>query len=187
MSGAVKKRSGFLFGILFMLSASLSHPAIADDKTTFTDLQGAYIVKFARFATWIKPDPALPADEFIIGVVGKNPFGTLLDGKEVNNRPIRIIRFENHEETGPCHVLYINLDTKADIASCLKSLDHSGMLTVSDHPDFLTVGGMIRFVLVNVGDRQKVRWRVNAEPAGEAGINLGMEIQRFALKNGAGK
>ena len=188
MNGRGHGLKGLLLGVSFLLAGLLNPSAHADEKRTFSDLQGAYIVKFARYATWLKPDPALPADQFVIGVVGQNPFGNLLDGETVDDKPIRIVRFEDDAKNiGPCHVLYINLQSKAAITACLKNLNRSGMLTVSDHPDFLNLGGMIRFVLVNDRNRQRVRWIVNATPAGAAGINLGMEIQRFALKKGAGR
>ena len=97
-------------------------------------------------------------------------------------KPIRIITFKDPAKVGACHLLYINLEKKADIAACLKRLPNRAILTVGDHPAFLDAGGMIRFQLVNLpDDKQKVRWAVNAAPASTAGINLGSAIQQFAM------
>jgi hypothetical protein len=55
-------------------------------------------------------------------------------------------------------------------------VDKSGVLTVSDIPDFTNSGGMIQFVLLE----NKVRFQVNLTAAETAGLTLSSQLLKVA-------
>ena len=50
------------------------------------------------------------------------------------------------------------------------------MLTVSDHPEFLRLGGAIRFYT----HEGKVRFQINLEPIRSAGLTISCKLLRLA-------
>ena len=68
------------------------------DESKVRKVKAAYLYNFTKFVKW--PDKAFENDEapFVIGVLGKDPFGPILDntvkGKKVAKRPIKTRRFD---------------------------------------------------------------------------------------------
>jgi len=74
-----------------------------------------------------------------------------------------------------CRVLFVP-SNEALIESAVVSAERMPLLTVSDAPDFLKRGGMIKFVL----DSNRVRFEINLAAAKTAGLNLSSELLRVA-------
>ena len=76
-----------------------------------------------------------------------------------------------------CRVLFIGSSEEGRLKEILTTLDKTGVLTVSDMPNFLQRGGMIQFVL----DGNKVRFEVNLRPAQDAGLTVSSELLKVAI------
>ena len=101
----------------------------------------------AQYAVWPK-EVLSPADkQFVLGVLGDNPFGDALEnyfrGKFVKTRGFAIKFFKTVEEVKDCHMLFISSSEKAGFAQIINKLEDTSILTISDSDGFLQKGGMI--------------------------------------------
>src|SRR5207253_9647586 len=74
-------------------------------------LKAVFLFNFAQFVEW--PPAALPLENapFVIGVLGKDPFGAELDevvrGETVNRHPLAVVRYRTVAAVRDCQVLVI--------------------------------------------------------------------------------
>ena len=76
-----------------------------------------------------------------------------------------------------CRVLYISSSEDSRLKEILAALDKSGVLTVSDIPQFSQRGGMIEFTLQG----NNVRFEVNLAIAENTGLTLSSELLKVAV------
>jgi hypothetical protein len=143
-------------------------------------LKAVFLFNFSRFVEW--PPSAFPAADapFVIGVFGRDPFGSDLDevvrGETVNGRPLLVKRVQTMQDAAACHILFIPESQRADLAKILAALAHSHTLTVSDLDGAARRGAMIRLVT----DGDKIRLRINVESARAAGLTISSKLLRAA-------
>lgn len=139
--------------------------------TSEYEVKAAYLLNFARFIEW----PA-SNEPFSICIVGDDPFQGALDrlveGETVNGRSIIVRRLARWQE--PCRILFVSRSTR-DVFLILRQTGR-GVLTVGEEPGFLSVGGMINFVV----DDRKVKFDVNLKAATESSIRIDSRLLRVA-------
>jgi hypothetical protein len=91
--------------------------------------------------------------------------------------------YNNIEEIKTCHILYINLPETNKLEQVIENLKGRNILTVSDAPDFLKHGGMIRFFTKN----NKIQLEINLEPSKEANLVISSKLLRLAEIFSSGK
>jgi hypothetical protein len=144
-------------------------------------VKATYLFNFARFVEW--PAGATPSAEtsFAICVLGQDPFGQALDatlaGQAVDGKPVVPKRISRAEDSVDCRILFISPSEAARLKEILTTVNRSGVLTVSDMPQFAKRGGMIQFVL----DGNRVRFEVNLTNARDAGLTLSSELLKVAV------
>lgn len=95
-----------------------------------------------------------------------------IDGKSLLAKRI------SEPQQGPnCRVLFISSSEDGRLKEILTTLDKTGVLTVSDMPNFSQRGGMIQFVL----DGNRIRFAVNLTPAQDAGLTVSSELLKVAV------
>jgi hypothetical protein len=165
-------RPGICLFVLLILSAV---PARAEPRQEY-GIKAAFLLQFTRFVTWPEPEPTAP---FVVGVVGRDPFGPALDAimkdQKVGDRRIVVKRFPSWEAVAGCDLLYVS-DSLARETTDSALAKHRGTLTVSDQPGFCERGGGIRFFLQN----QKVRFQVNPAACERAGLKISSHLLRLA-------
>ena len=136
-------------------------------------VKAVFLFNFAQFVEWPAqafPDPQAP---FVIGVLGKDPFGPDLDtvvrGETVDHRPLAIERYRNIGELHNCNILFIGRSEVGELPHILEVLKGRSILTVTDAEDGDPGGVMIR--LVNRSNRIKLRIDVGAAKAGNLVIS----------------
>jgi hypothetical protein len=143
-------------------------------------IKAVFLFNFAQFVEY--PPAAFPRPEtpLVIGVLGEDPFGPLLDetvrGERINNRPAVVRRFRQVEEIDVCHVLFISRAEMSRLDQIFERLKGRPVLTVGEVDGFAQRGGMIRFV----NESNKVRMRINPETAREAGLVISSKLLRPA-------
>jgi hypothetical protein len=164
---------GILFGVSG-LPAQKSKPQEYEVKAT-------YLYNFARFVQWPSSSAAAKSDSFAICVLGEDPFGRALDtivaGESIDGKAALAKRVSKPQDAVSCRVLYISSSEDSRLKEVLAALDKSGVLTVSDIPQFSRRGGMIQFVL----DGDNVRFEVNRTIAENAGLTLSSELLKVAV------
>ena len=124
----------------------------AEDLAQEYQLKAAFLINFAKFITW--PEQALPTgqQEFILCVVGDDPFGPALAGSErktVGGRAIREVRTSSLKKIPDCQMLFISRSEADDLNLLAATLGRKAVVTVSDIPNFGKAGHIQLFVSGN--------------------------------------
>lgn len=158
---------------LFLLITLTVGMAQAEENLEYK-IKAAYLYNFTKFITW----PDLQGTTFNICLVGGDPFQELLDNleaKTVQDKPIRIFRYDTIKQAKNCQIVYLdNPDTRVNAASPNTLLvgNLSDSLTVSSQPFFAESGGMIGFVL----EQEKVRLHVNLKVLKQSGLGISAKL-----------
>src|SRR5882757_3777598 len=149
-------------------------------KPSEYQVKAAYLYNFGRFVKWPAGVAAGKGDSFPVCVLGRDPFGPILDstlaGEALEGKPVALRRISKPQEAGECRILFISSTEEKRLKEILVALDESGVLTVSDMPGFTRRGGMIQFVL----EGDKVRFEINLARAESARLVLSSELLKVA-------
>lgn len=143
-------------------------------------VKAAYLYGFGRFVEWPASAPVMSGTAFVLCVLGADPFGPAIDEVAANavmkEKPVRIQRISQLDESEPCHILFISSSEEVRLAKLLGGLNHRAVLTVGDAPQFAQRGGMIGFSV----ESSRIRFTVNLGAAKDAGLTLNSELLRVA-------
>jgi hypothetical protein len=172
----------FSLGLLFVLLLAAATPLNAQPpKPLDFEVKATYLLNFGRFATWPATSPTVERDDFPVCVIGSDPFGSALDhtvaGESIDGRGVVVKRIAHPEEVAKCRILFVSGSEEAQLSAILPVAEKAGVLTVSDIAVFAARGGMIQFV----SQDRKIRFRVNATAAEQAGLTLSSELLRVAV------
>jgi hypothetical protein len=152
----------------------------ADTKPGEYELKAAFIFNFSQFVEWPTNAFKSEAEPIIIGVVGADPFGPILDrivrDEKVRGRALTVERYQRVTDIKRCHILFISKSLASQCAEILRATQDQPILTVSDMDRFSTRGGMIHLVT----ERNLVRMRVNPEMAKRADLTISSKLLRLA-------
>jgi hypothetical protein len=182
---AAKRRRFWLSSLLAfapaLLLLLLSISSFAQQAhSTESQVKAAYLYNFGKFVRWQGARAGVPRDSFVICVLGKDPFGTMLDstvaGESVDGKKITVVRTLQIQETSICHVLFVSSSDEGRLGPILAAAQRFGIVTVSDMPRFAERGGMIGFVVI----QNRIRFEVNLHAAELSRITLGSELIKVA-------
>jgi len=172
------------FRAALFLSALALLPLVSraqQDRPTEYQVKAAYLFNFSRFVSWPSGPSSAVSRPFSICVLGRDPFGPILDatvaGERIGGRNVVVRRISQPAQAVDCRVLFISSSEDSRLKDILAALDKFTVLTVSDIPGFNEHGGMIEFVLQ--GDR--VRFAVNLDSASEARLTFSSNLLKVAV------
>jgi YfiR/HmsC-like len=164
-----------LFAVLLLLSFG-----IRAQQAAGYDVKAVFLFNFAQFVEWPAESFASPDSPIVIGVLGEDPFGSVLDQRvseaPVKGRRIVVRRHERVEDLDMCHLLFINVRNAARLRVVISSLNQRATLTVGDAESFLEQGGMIQFFTQD----NRIKLRINLDAATAAGLTLSSKLLRLA-------
>jgi hypothetical protein len=156
--------------------------ATAAEPAGEPQVKAVFLFKFADFVQWPSeafPDPEAP---FVIGVLGRDPFGAYLEatvaGEKIAGRPIQIQRYRRVEEIRNCQMLFISRSETERLDTILSSLAARPILTVGETEGFCRKNGQIEFLTVG----NKLRFRINNEAAGRSRLMISARLLRLAVE-----
>jgi hypothetical protein len=148
-------------------------------------VKAAFLYNFTRFIDW--PDSDQTNTSFIIGVVGKDPFGkelTSLAGKQIKGKNLIIRNFNKVEELDVCHILFISRSAKSHIKKILQATAGRPTLTVGDTDGYAQKGVIINFY----EEKNKIRFEINLAAANQTGLIVSSRLLKLArIVNNSGK
>lgn len=163
----------------FFLGVSIS--AGQTNRPTESQVEAAYLYNFGKFVTW-PSDRVRSADTFEICVIGRDPFGPVLDatvsGESIDRKKIAIARISRMQEGAACNILFVSVSEAGHLQGILAEARRMHILTVSDMPHFAERGGMIG-LLVQDG---RIRFEVNRNEAEQSQLGLSSELLKVAVK-----
>ena len=177
-----------LWGTLLLAlgASSLAVPCRADSPDPYA-VKAAFLYNIARFVEW-PPDsagtePPGGSASFRIGVVGEDPFGSLLDelarSQTLQDRPIRIQRGSDPSDLDSCAMIFLGVP-EHELPEALAAAERRGTLTVGEGEAFVRAGGAIGLVV----DQQRVRFEVNLAATERANLRVSSKLLRLAVHVG---
>ncbi len=139
--------------------------------------------KLVRFVEW--PGEAPPADQsFVIGVVGRTPFGDELDEyfrkRTLKGRPVRIRYFRGTQDAEGCDLLFVCASERDALPALLAKVRQRPVLTLTESPGFTKAGVMVG--MVREGDH--MAFEVNLGRARESGFRIAPGLLQLAKVQG---
>src|SRR5262249_12548664 len=138
-----------------------SVPSGFSQTVSEAEAKAAFLYHFTHFVVW--PARSLPKSPspFVIGILGEDPFGNILDqtiqDEVVQGRKIVVERYPNLASLKPCRTLFISQSEERHLDETLTALKDKPILTVADIPRFAKRGGTISLIT----ERNKIRIAVN--------------------------
>ncbi|RNE91753.1 YfiR family protein [Marichromatium sp. AB32] len=139
------------------------------------ELMAAYLYNFSKFIHW---PPR--AESLHLCVYGRSESAQALEalnGKQVQGRSMTVVRRSRGESLESCHIVYVADSERPFLAAVLRSLAGRPVLTVSEIPEFVAAGGMVRFVRVE----RRLRFEINAASARAAGLGISSQLLKLAV------
>ena len=149
-------------------------------------LKAVFLFNFAHFVEW--PATAFPRENapFVIGVLGKDPFGRDLDdvvrGEAVDRHPFAVERYASVADIRDCQILFIPASELAHLDGILASLKGHSVLTVTDAD-----GPAPRGVIIGLFRHDnRIRLRIDLEAAKAGNLTISSKLLRPAEIVGTG-
>jgi hypothetical protein len=148
-----------------------------DVPHTSAELKAAYLFNFTTFVQW--PSNALPDDQpFRVAICGAPEVADALErlsaGEKVHGHRVEVVRVPRNGEAMDCQMIY--LAPAAEPFAGLAQLRNKPVLTAGDDERFEARGGIVRFV----GERNRVRLRINLAEAERCGLHISSQLLRIA-------
>lgn len=161
--------------MLFVVNETLAQKQSAEYR-----FKAVYLFNFLQFIEWPPNTFSDPAAPLVIGIIGLDPFGDLLDqtvrGELINGHPIVVHRFTRPEDVRGCHLLFIPRSERARITSILSKIDTNTIVTVSEVNGFAEQGGDINFYV----EDGKLRFEVNEQAIRNSSIKMSSRLLKLA-------
>lgn len=188
------RRIGAVLGLLVLLAAwgmrgGPETARAAPRSAAEYQVKAAFLYNFAKFVEWPAKAFAGPGDSFVIGVLGEDPFGAVLEetvrGKSVHEKPLVVKRFARVQDAVNSHVLFISSSEEGRLSQIVASLGHAPILTVGEMDRFAEQGGLIGLRV----DAEKVRFDINLDAAQRTGLTMSSQLLKLArvVRDGSGK
>jgi YfiR/HmsC-like len=167
------------FRLVIALSAGAIAPHLAGASLpTEADLKAVFLFHFTQFVEWpvgVFPSPDAP---FVIGILGRDPFGDALEnivrGEKVGQHPLVVRTVSGYSSERTCQILYVPRDTESLLDTA--RLTTAPVLTVGESTEFYDAGGIVQFVT----ERRHVRLRVNLTAARSHSLIISAKLLRVA-------
>jgi hypothetical protein len=139
-------------------------------------VKAAFLLRFLQFVEWPENSFATTDAPIRIGILGDDPFGTVLDrmaaAEQVRNRPLVVVRSDKTAGVRDCHMIFVAASERERLAAIAQELPMEAVLTVSDIDGFAERGGIIRFFVAD----KKVRFEINPSVAQRQQLKLSAQL-----------
>lgn len=139
-------------------------------------VKALFLSRFAQFVRWPTVAFADADDPIVIGIVGRDPFGRVIDQivaqQMAQNRQLEVKRFKRVRDLEFCHLLFIPDSRAKDLREILERLQGHPVLTVGESGKFIAEGGCIQFVIADA----TVRFEIGIESAESAGLKVNSRL-----------
>lgn len=137
-------------------------------------VKAAFLLNFIKFIEW--PDSA-EKKGVTLCVIGKDPFGSLLDQLAASQTPPpSIARLSRTDDMKRCNLAFISQSESDVYAKILASFANSSIVTVSDIPGFVDNQGVIGLVI----EEERVRFEIGLAAAKNAKIVISSKLLSLA-------
>jgi len=167
-------RAAIVTAIAFV--PALSSVALRAQQRDERAVRAAYVFNLMKYVEW----PAARG-ELRIAFLG-NPadgalFESMLNGKSIESRSVRVMLRPEDEELEECSVVYFEDEKANELRKTLQRLKGRSILTIGETEGFELEGGMVG--LVKQDDH--IQLRVNLEATQHAGVKISSRVLNLAV------
>lgn len=177
----MRKFSAITFCLLAFstLILFLSGPVRADVPEY--DLKALFIERFTRFVEWPAESSITDTTKpFVVGVIGKNPFGTgiekIYSALRIQNKKITIRYISRLQEIDQCYLLFISDETHQNLSQILNYTKDKPILTISDTEGYAQKGVYINFYI----EKGKLRFEINQSAVKQSKLKVSYMLMQHA-------
>jgi hypothetical protein len=167
--------------IFLLLALLLSHSAqtavAVAEQPDSRSLIAALNYNFAKYADWPGEVHAKSIDLCYFTDTFKNSFNQLHD-KAIFDKPVSTRQIKDVEQTGRCHLVYIDRSERDILQRLFVYLRDKPVLTVSDITGFVDDGGMIEIVKRD----NKFRFKVNMSRMQSSNLKMSSQVLKLAVE-----
>ncbi|HLP75753.1 MAG TPA: YfiR family protein [Candidatus Paceibacterota bacterium] len=142
-------------------------------------VKAVFLYNFTRFVEWPETAFVTTNSPLVIGVLGDDPFGPVLDeavrGEVVHNHPLSVTRFRRGESISGCHILFVSRSERERLGEIAGQLRNSPTLLVAD-----TQRAAERGAMINLTTQENVRMEINLSAAENAGLRMSSKLLGIA-------
>jgi hypothetical protein len=168
-------------GLAGLLVLSTTFSLAQSTHPTEPEVEAAYLYNFGKFVSW-PTDRVVATKQFEICILGKDPFGKVLDatvvGERIGGRTIKVRGLAQLPQAGSCSILFVSSSEETRLAPILASAHRLSLLTVSDVRHFAERGGVIGLLV----HKDRVRFEVNRRAAERCHLQLSSELLKVAVR-----
>jgi hypothetical protein len=141
-------------------------------------IKAAYILNFARYASWPSPMLADARTPLVVCLMGQGAadIARQLQSRVAGNRPLELRMLARIEDADDCHALYLGPSERPRQGALLARLRDQAVLTIGDSASFLADGGMINMILID----GTIRFEINLTAAKRSGMSLNPRVLALA-------
>ena len=160
---------------------SLASPASSQSSgTSGYEVKSAFLFNFAKYIDWPTTSFANPQSPFSICVLGRDPFGNILDetllGKVVDGRPLLIQRLKDKTGARSCQLVFVSSSESAHLPEIFASVQGANVLLIGETAGFAVLGGTIEFTL----NDDHVGFAINTDAVNRSGLKFSSKLLALA-------
>jgi len=146
-------------------------------------VKAAFVYNFIKFVEWPLPGQSGNAAEdtvrlCVLGELPDKAAFAALDGQEIAGKRLFLVFLQETEESRDCQVLFLPSTVSNKLPEVLEVLQGQPILTIGDTEGYARRGVMINMYL----DNKRVRFEINAETSGAAGLRISAKLLSLAGK-----
>jgi hypothetical protein len=166
-----------LCAMLFLNCAA----AEGDEISKEYQIKAAFLYNFSKYVEWPARTFADAGSPIVIGVYCPGGFGDVLKqivtGRQVGGRAIAVRTLATAAEAASAQLIYVCPEYSALWEAVATSTRERPVLVVADSEHAAIAHGTIAFVL----DGDKVRFNIDMDSAGRAGLKVSDQLQKLAI------
>ncbi len=181
-------RPGSALGGILAALALLAGLARGEERHTTNphEVMAGYLRALPAYVEWPTNTFAAPDELWRIGLLGIDPFDGMLEkilhDRQAAGRGFEIWHAPKLKDLPPCEIIFIAGKDADEIKAILKQLGSRPVLTVSEHDNFLVLGGVIQ-----LRARATVQMTINLDRARAAHLKIPgkmLEVASEVIENG---
>src|SRR5260370_32156962 len=183
-SGRHWRRLGRIVSRLVLTALCAASIGSSEKTPSEYEVKAAFLHTFAQFTEWPREAFASPSAPLIIGIVGEDPFGRILDDaikeEPIHGRPTVVRRIERGGNLRSCHVIFVSSSERRQLPQILAEIKGANVLTVSEIDRFAYFGGIITLSM----EGPRVRFEINLKAAEQARLKISSKLLKLAKITG---
>lgn len=165
-------------GLLAGVASAAARPTVPLPEY---NVKAGFLTAFTKYVSWPPDSLGTEAPPIVIGVVGDDPFGSVLDrtaAADQGGRRLVIRRLRVPGDAAGCQVVFIPRSQNRNEASWLAALKGRPILTVGECEQTLARGAILAFVVAD----ERVGFEANLRAMDQAHVKLSSDLLSHARR-----